>query len=207
MSLKINSRRIAIFALCAAVFWQSVVTVRASSWDPTLVVNTEAFQIIDDGDSATNVTMQFGDSLGETLLFDVTLSRFNFSDDLHADGNLAGSGTLAIEGSANIDGSTLAVDSSTDSVGIGTTTPSTNLEVLDSDAGTNTADPSLRITRITSGTPVAGFGNALQFFLETNIDTVNRESGRIETIWDNPGLNAQTSQMLFWTSRLNGVMT
>ncbi len=69
----------------------------ASSWNPTILANTEAFQTIDDSDVSANVQLIFGESLGESLTFDRTMSRFDFSDDLHIQGNLTGSGGLAIE--------------------------------------------------------------------------------------------------------------
>ena len=34
-----------------------------SDWDPTLLVNTESFQIIDEGDGTTPVEIRFGDTL------------------------------------------------------------------------------------------------------------------------------------------------
>ncbi len=70
---------------------------KAYAEDPGPIVNTESFQIIDDGDSTTDVELRFGDLTGEKLYWNVPQSRFQFSDDLHLDGNLTGSGGLAIE--------------------------------------------------------------------------------------------------------------
>lgn len=90
---------IAWAALAAACLLLSMVTTpaHASSWNPTLLVNTESFQTIDDGDSATSVELRFGDTANEKLSWSVSHSRFEFSDDVHVDDNITGSGGLAIE--------------------------------------------------------------------------------------------------------------
>ncbi|HAI98559.1 TPA: hypothetical protein DCL30_03420 [Candidatus Peribacteria bacterium] len=67
----------------------------ASSWKPTLLVNTEAFQIIDDSDAAANVYIKFGDTLAETLTFNRTATRFQFSDNLYVAGKLDVTGTMS----------------------------------------------------------------------------------------------------------------
>ncbi len=69
----------------------------ASSWSPTLLVNTESFQTIDDGDAITNVELRFGQAVGEKIIWSVSHSRFEFTDDVHVDLNITGSGGLAIE--------------------------------------------------------------------------------------------------------------
>lgn len=89
------------------VMLQTAVGVYASSWDPTVRVNTESFSIIDDGDLSSNVFIQFGDVLAETLTFDITASRFDFSDDVHVEGNITGSGTLRVESDASVKGDIL----------------------------------------------------------------------------------------------------
>src|SRR3989344_84694 len=70
----------------------------ASTWKPTVFVNTEAFQIIDEGDSTTDVEVRFGDTLNERLYFDRAGSRFRLTDDLFVEGSLSASGTLFLEG-------------------------------------------------------------------------------------------------------------
>ncbi len=63
---------------------------------PALLVNTEAFQTIDDGDQTSNVELQFG-STAEKISWNITHSRFDVSDDLHIEGNATTSGGLAVE--------------------------------------------------------------------------------------------------------------
>ncbi|MDD5739450.1 MAG: hypothetical protein PHO20_01645, partial [Candidatus Peribacteraceae bacterium] len=88
----------------------------SSSWNPGLLVNTEAFQVIDDADTAANVQLKFGETLQESLTYNRTASRFEFTRSLQVGGDLtatgalnitgtiAGSGTLAIEGNSAFGG-------------------------------------------------------------------------------------------------------
>src|SRR3989344_1455574 len=80
--------------------------VLSSTWSPTLLVNTESFQIVDDGDSTTDIELRFGGTLNEILEFDRTNSRFHFTDDLLVDGNLSASGTVAFDGATTINANT-----------------------------------------------------------------------------------------------------
>ncbi len=80
----------------------------ASSWNPTVLVNTESFQTIDEGDSTTNIEIRFGQSLNERLFYDRSNGRFEFTKglvingDTKIRGNLSGS-TLTIDGLRNCD--------------------------------------------------------------------------------------------------------
>lgn len=65
--------------------------------ETTPLVNTESFQTIDGGSQTTDVELRFGNLTGEKLFWDVLQSRFDFTDDLHVQDNLTGSGGLAIE--------------------------------------------------------------------------------------------------------------
>jgi hypothetical protein len=78
----------------------------ASSSSPTLFVNTEAFQVLDEGDGSTNVELRFGDTIDERMRWDISNARFQFTDDLHVEGNITGSGTLTIDGAVTF-GSTI----------------------------------------------------------------------------------------------------
>jgi len=104
----------------------------ASSWSPTLLVNTESFQIIDEGDSSTDIEIRFGDTLNEKLYFERDESRFRFSDDVHVDGNLSASGTLAITGAATLQGAT-TINNTLDTTGNITT--DANLTINEDNGG------------------------------------------------------------------------
>lgn len=80
----------------------------ASSWNPTLLVNTEAFTTIDDGDGSSNIEMRFGGT-GSGLILNVTDNQFEFDASLevqgtvsgniiHAQDTLTSSGGLVVEG-------------------------------------------------------------------------------------------------------------
>ena len=70
-------------------------TVVASSWSPTLKVNTEPFTIIDDSAGLLeNVYLQFGDTLAETLTFHRANNRFEFSDDVYVNGDIEATGAV-----------------------------------------------------------------------------------------------------------------
>src|SRR3989338_6896713 len=91
--------------LCASLsFGLLAETARSSTWNPTLLVNTEAFQVIHEGDSTTDIDLRFGDTVNEKLYWDRTNSEFRFSDDLRIDGNITASGTLTVSGDAKTKG-------------------------------------------------------------------------------------------------------
>src|SRR3989344_5374149 len=77
--------------------------IAASSWNPTLLVNTEAFSVIDDSDSTANIVLQFGDSVAQTLTYDRTAAHFQFSTGLSVLGHMSGS-SLHIDGNATVGG-------------------------------------------------------------------------------------------------------
>ncbi|MDD4628857.1 MAG: hypothetical protein PHE68_05730 [Candidatus Peribacteraceae bacterium] len=80
----------------------------ASSWNPTLLVNTESFSTIDDGDSTTNIELRFGETLGEKLYYNRSESRFQLTRDLFIQGNLTATGSLSVRGAMS--GASLRVD-------------------------------------------------------------------------------------------------
>lgn len=69
----------------------------------TLLVNTESFDTVSDGDGTTPVELRFGETLNEKLYFDRTGSRFRLTDDLFVGGALSGS-SLRVDGGAEIHG-------------------------------------------------------------------------------------------------------
>lgn len=62
----------------------------ASTWNPTLLVNTQAFQVIDDSDTASDVSIKFGDTIAKSLTYERVLGRFRFDDDLSVAGSISG---------------------------------------------------------------------------------------------------------------------
>lgn len=79
----------------------------ASSWKPTLLVNTESFQTIDEGDGTTDVEVRFGGSLNEIFRWNRARGTFQVTDDLSVQGTLSGT-ALVVNKDANI-GGTLSV--------------------------------------------------------------------------------------------------
>ncbi|MBP7114463.1 MAG: hypothetical protein KBA40_03350 [Candidatus Peribacteraceae bacterium] len=93
---------LAVLALVIA----SVTTASAqSSWSPTLLVNTESFQTIDDGDGTTDIELRFGNT-SNTIKFLNATGLFRFSAGISVLGTISGS-KLAIDGNATISGSLL----------------------------------------------------------------------------------------------------
>ncbi len=82
----------------------------ASSWNPTLLVNTEAFQQIDDDDTDSDVYLEFGDTLQEKLLYKRSETRFETTRDLRVAGALTATGSIASSGSITASGN-LALNS------------------------------------------------------------------------------------------------
>ncbi len=85
--------------------------------------------ILDNDNSGGDVTLQFGNSLGEQLLWDNTAGQFIFTDDLNVQGNIdadgtitAGSGNIQItDATGNLDGEAIADNTiDEDSVDFGT---------------------------------------------------------------------------------------
>lgn len=66
-----------------------------ASGEATLLVNTEAFAIIDDLDAVSDVELRFGESLGKTLSFDRGIQRFVFNDSVYVGGDLDVQGTAS----------------------------------------------------------------------------------------------------------------
>ncbi len=103
-------RALSVAGIVASVMFPQIAGAVASSWSPTLLVNTESFQTIDDGDGTTDLELRFGGSLNEKLLFNRTKGSFQFTDDLSVQGNMSGS-SLNVDGNATIGGSLSATGS------------------------------------------------------------------------------------------------
>ncbi len=73
-------------------------TLAASSWAPTLLVNTESFEIIDAGDGTTNIELKFGNTLDARLFYDISNARFNFTKSVFIQGSLTATGSITTKG-------------------------------------------------------------------------------------------------------------
>ncbi len=76
----------------------------ASSWNPTLLVSTEAFERIDDSDTASDVYLEFGETLQERFMFKRNETVFATSRGLRVGGNLTATGAIASSGSITAEG-------------------------------------------------------------------------------------------------------
>lgn len=74
----------------------------ASSFGPVLLVNTESFTVIDDGGGSSDVELRFGDTVNERLYWNVSLSQFEFTNNLNVQGTVSGS-NLVIGGLPSCD--------------------------------------------------------------------------------------------------------
>ncbi|OGJ56686.1 hypothetical protein A3D88_02825 [Candidatus Peribacteria bacterium RIFCSPHIGHO2_02_FULL_52_16] len=95
--LALCRRMLATAVAASLLLWAFPQTGAASSFDPTLLVNTESFQIIDEGDSTTDIEIRFGDTVNEKVYWNRGPARFQFTDDVHSEGNITGSGTLTVD--------------------------------------------------------------------------------------------------------------
>ena len=147
----------------------------ASSWAPTLLVNTEAFQVIDDADTASDVYIQFGGTLAKKLTFERTLDRFNFNDDVYIGGDLGVSGTMSGEHLyvSGTGASPIITTTADGDVGIGTTTPDTKLSVAGTISGR-----SLRVNSTPAdNTQGISFGDGDTYIYEAADDVLDIYAG------------------------------
>ena len=68
----------------------------ASSWSPTLLVNTESFQVIDDGDGTTDIELRFGTS-GKELRYNITSGKVELDTTLDVTGDIEATGDLSVD--------------------------------------------------------------------------------------------------------------
>ncbi len=140
-----HRRSAARFILVALIAVMIIGPAEASTWKPTALVNTEAFQSIDDADTTANVVLKFGDTLAKTLTYNRTSTRFEFNDHVYVNGNLtttgtlsgayvhaektlSSSGTLVFEGAAS--GSSLYLGTSLAGAGLSSCSNTTNDKLL-----------------------------------------------------------------------------
>lgn len=81
----------------------------ASSWNPTLLVNTEAFNVIDGTDAAApTIDLRFGQTIAEKISYNRSTQNFQFSRGLAVAGGITATGSLIVR--AHMSGSSLQVD-------------------------------------------------------------------------------------------------
>jgi cytoskeletal protein CcmA (bactofilin family) len=156
--------------------------IAASSWSPTLLVNTESFQTIDDGDGTTNIELRFGDGQIEKIIYDVTNDRFSFTRGIRVGGNIVGTGSLTVNG--NMSGGSLHVN--------GAATIGNNLSVTGSIRAT---------TSITAKTVLSG--NTLRVSNNAEVHGTLTASGNIRT----EGRFTGTSLRVSGPAEVHGTLT
>ena len=129
----------------------------ASSWAPTLLVNTESFQVIDDTDSASDLYLQFGGTLNKRLTYDRALTTFIFDDDLEVVGTISGatihaqdlltsSGQLIVEANDTYEPASIFLDQNANGTGMLIDSESTSQAALALDIGATGRDASGDVT-------------------------------------------------------------
>lgn len=76
----------------------SAAALAQSSWAPTLLVNTEAFQTIDVGDGSTDIELRFGSSLNARIIYEISNARFTFTKSVRVEGNITATGSITANG-------------------------------------------------------------------------------------------------------------
>lgn len=101
--------RIACMLLLFSMFGNAAAQ---SSWNPTLLVNTEAFQVIDDTDNSSDLELRFGSELNARIVFDRINDRFVFTKPVLIQGALTLTGSLQLTRS-NLSGTLLYMSGTT----------------------------------------------------------------------------------------------
>ncbi len=164
-----------------------------SSWNPTLLVNTESFQMIDRGDGTTDIELRFG-ATTQTIKF-LTTNKFQFSHGISVLGTISGSSlnvdrNATIGGSLTVTGAVLSLSNIT-AKGIlsgNSLAVSANATV----SGSLLVKNNIAAKGTVSGATVTGFGlgscNAAGQKLIYNSATQKFECGTdLDTSWSNTG--------------------
>lgn len=109
-SRRVNILSIAVGGSVAVLFSFATLAHAASSWNPVLLVNTESFQTIDEGDGTTNIEIRFGQTLNEKLFYDRTGGQFVFTRGLRVNGNLSATGSITASGAIATDANTITIN-------------------------------------------------------------------------------------------------
>lgn len=162
----------------------------ASSWNPTLLVNTESFQTIDAGDATTNIELRFGDGAASRLFYDITGARFIFSKPLVVQGNLTATGSLSVKKA--ISGATLRIDGGADVWGTLSATGSLKTKsgaIINADNDTN--DAIIQFGNTTAPQTLKFMNTRQRFLFSKDVSVIGNLSGsslRIDgnaAIWGN----------------------
>jgi len=173
------------------LFIQVESALAASSWNPTLLVNTESFQTIDSGDGATNIELRFGETLNRKLIFDVTASRFVFTQPVWIMGNLTATGALSVKGVMS--GTTLRVDKNADIWGNLSASGTTNFK------GAATFGSTIKLNAITYTFPsTQGSANDVLTTNGSNPGTLS---------WTSPGALSQGTNDARYVKKQGDTMT
>ncbi len=70
-----------------------------------MLVNTESFQTIDEGDGTTNIQMRFGQNVQEKLFYDISGRKFQFTRGLSVAGAITATGSITASGTIRTQGS------------------------------------------------------------------------------------------------------
>jgi len=136
----------------------TIPTAQATSiWNPTLLVNTESFNTIDEGDGTTDVELRFGSTGNQKLIYDISETRFDFTRSVYIQGNVTATGSLSVSGATVLDGAT-TINSTLDTTGAFTTDEGIT---INHDAG---ASDAVLTFGNASGNQTLTFSNAAQQF-------------------------------------------
>lgn len=83
-------------ALVASAFPLSAAAQGVGSFNPTLLVNTEAFITVDEGSGSSDMQIRFGDTADAVITYDVSEGTFDIQKGLEVWGTLTVSGSLLV---------------------------------------------------------------------------------------------------------------
>lgn len=170
------SRAVATVALVAATMLPQLASAQ-SSWKPTLIVNTESFQTIDEGDGTTNVEIRFGGILNETIIWNRSEGAFQFSDDISVLGTMSGS-SLNVDRNATVGGTLTASGTIT---GVGAISAGTSITAgTNITAGGRLSGSTLRISG--GGADIQGVLNASGAIRTDGNVTINADADSNDSI-------------------------
>jgi len=150
-----------------------------------------------------------------TLTGTIGAANLTLSGTLTSTGLITANGGLTLGSGDDLNGSatsdiiwnidTFFHSASTGKTGFGTASPAALVHLYESDSGTSNSVVVQKIQRVSTGTPVAGFGQSLLFSMEDLGGTADRDAAKIETVWES-GTNYDSS-LRFHTRTFSGGLT